>query len=261
MRWVTVPVEPPDRAHRRRVHSSDSSQRFRGRRPAGYRAAMPLPDDARRALDHHALPGQGGPGQKHLLVEEAKKVVERVALLDTERVGEDVFAELHRGHRPPGRASWTARRRCGSGAACQPRAATTASSPSAPASAAAATRWPRRSSSHGGRGHPRATPTWGAAYEGPQDCVHGGFVAAAFDDLLGCAQMASGIAGFTGTLTVKMVKPTPLYRRIDYAAGVDRIEGRKIFCWGTAHDGDKLLAEAQCVFIAPACGMASRPPE
>jgi hypothetical protein len=72
--------------------------------------------------------------------------------------------------------------------------------------------------------------------------------------------MASGIAGFTGTLTVKMIKPTPLYRRIDYAAGVDRVEGRKIWCWGTAHDGDKLLAEATCVFISPSGGPASRPP-
>ena len=49
------------------------------------------------------------------------------------------------------------------------------------------------------------------------------------------------------------------YRRIDYAAGVDRTEGRKIYCWGTAHDGDKLLAEAECLFIAPAAGMAMRP--
>ena len=63
------------------------------------------------------------------------------------------------------------------------------------------------------------------AYEGPAGHVHGGFVAAAFDDLLGSAQTLSGIAGYTGTLTVKMLRPTPLERRIDYEAGVTRGRG------------------------------------
>lgn len=102
-----------------------------------------------------------------------------------------------------------------------------------------------------GDGVTRAHATWTAAYEGPTGCLHGGYVAAAFDDLMGIAQMASGIAGLTGTLTVKMIRPTPLYRRIDYAAGFDRVDGRKIWCWATAHDGDELLAEATIVFIQP----------
>jgi hypothetical protein len=104
----------------------------------------------------------------------------------------------------------------------------------------------------------RGWATYSAAYEGPVGCVHGGFVAAAFDDLLGSAQTASGIAGYTGTLTVKMVRPTPLHQRIDYEAGVDRIEGRKIFVWGKAWDGDTLLGEAEIVFIAPKDGQTPR---
>jgi acyl-coenzyme A thioesterase PaaI-like protein len=106
----------------------------------------------------------------------------------------------------------------------------------------------------------KAFATWTAAYEGPPGCVHGGYVAAAFDDLLGCAQMASGIAGFTGTLTVRMVSPTPLFERIDYEAGVDRVEGRKIWCWGTAKAGDHLLAEATCLFISPKVGVQEHLP-
>lgn len=219
---------------------------------------MPLPDDARQLWITRSSRARGARAQKHQLVEEAKKVVERVALLDTERVGEDAFAELIE--------------------ATEHLAELLDRSPSlrehgglsiSPGDDSILT----ERSGISGRSNPLAPPiefvldgdvtrghaTWGAAYEGPQDCLHGGFVAAAFDDLLGCAQMASGIAGFTGTLTVKMVKPTPLYRRIDYAAGVDRVEGRKIWCWGTAHDGDKLLAEAECLFIAPP-QPASRPP-
>ena len=85
---------------------------------------------------------------------------------------------------------------------------------------------------------------------GTTRCLHGGFVAAAFDDLMGLAQMASGKAGYTGTLTVRMLKPTPLNRRIDYEAHLEHFEGRKIWCRATAHDGAQLLADAEILFIA-----------
>jgi acyl-coenzyme A thioesterase PaaI-like protein len=96
------------------------------------------------------------------------------------------------------------------------------------------------------------------AYEGPAGHVHGGFVAAAFDDLMGSAQTLSGLAGYTGTLTVKMLRPTPLEKRIDYEAGVERVEGRKIFVWGTSSCDGKRLAEAAIVFIAPRDGTRPR---
>ena len=104
----------------------------------------------------------------------------------------------------------------------------------------------------------RGWATYSAAYEGPIGSLHGGFVAAAFDDLLGSAQTASGIAGYTGTLTVRMIRPTPLHKRIEYEAGVDRVEGRKIFVWGTAECEGVRLAEAQIVFIAPKRGARPR---
>lgn len=96
-----------------------------------------------------------------------------------------------------------------------------------------------------------AWATWTDAYEGPPGCLHGGWVAAAFDDVMGLAQMASGKAGFTGTLTVKMLKPTPLNKRIDYKAWLDHVDGRKIWVKATARDGDELLGEAEIVFISP----------
>jgi acyl-coenzyme A thioesterase PaaI-like protein len=93
--------------------------------------------------------------------------------------------------------------------------------------------------------------TYSPAYEGPQGHVHGGFVAAAFDDLMGTAQTLSGLAGYTGTLTVKMLRPTPLGRRIDYQAGITRVEGRKIYVWATSACEGQPLGEAEIVFIAP----------
>jgi acyl-coenzyme A thioesterase PaaI-like protein len=92
-------------------------------------------------------------------------------------------------------------------------------------------------------------------YEGPPGCVHGGFVAAAFDDLLGAAQTLSGQAGFTGTLTIRMERPTPLNQRIDYEGGLSGVEGRKIAVWGTARCGGEVIARAEGIFVQPRAGM------
>lgn len=93
--------------------------------------------------------------------------------------------------------------------------------------------------------------TYERRHEGPFDHVHGGVVLGAFDELLGVAQEVSGQAGYTGTLTVVMRRPTPLFRRIDYEAGVDHIEGRKVFMWGRSSVDGEVLCEAEGIFIAP----------
>jgi acyl-coenzyme A thioesterase PaaI-like protein len=93
--------------------------------------------------------------------------------------------------------------------------------------------------------------TFGAAYEGPPGHVHGGFVAAMFDELLGFAQQDSG---FTGRLTVHYRRPTPLHKELSIKAWADREEGRKRFIKGTCHLGDTLLTEAEGLFIAPRDG-------
>jgi hypothetical protein len=96
--------------------------------------------------------------------------------------------------------------------------------------------------------------TYGETYEGPPGLVHGGYVIAAFDDLLGVAQAASGVAGFTGTLEVKLHRGTPLHRRIDYEAGVLSQEGRKVVAWGRSLLDGVVLAEATGIFIEPRGG-------
>lgn len=96
--------------------------------------------------------------------------------------------------------------------------------------------------------------TYGEAFEGPPGLVHGGYVISAFDDLLGVAQAASGIAGFTGTLTVKLLGGTPLHREIRYEAGVQEVSGRKVIAYGRSYLGDQLLAEATGIFIEPRGG-------
>jgi acyl-CoA thioesterase FadM len=76
-------------------------------------------------------------------------------------------------------------------------------------------------------------------------------VAAMYDDLLGRSQLA---AGFTGSITVRYRRPTPLNRDLDVRAWVDRVEGRKRWVHGTCHLDGELLTEAEGLFIAPRGG-------
>ena len=115
-----------------------------------------------------------------------------------------------------------------------------------------------------GRGNPLAVPlryrfdgalttawaTFSSAYEGPPGAVHGGYVAAALDEVLGVAQIAAGAAGFTGTLTVRYRRPTPIRQRVDYEAGVGELRGRKLTMWARSTAGGTVVAEAEGLFIA-----------
>lgn len=92
--------------------------------------------------------------------------------------------------------------------------------------------------------------TFGAAYEGPPGCVHGGYVAAAFDELLGAAQSMSGTQGMTARLVVNYRSPTPLREELRLEGRLARTEGRKIFCEGRLYAGDRLCAEAEGLFIS-----------
>jgi acyl-coenzyme A thioesterase PaaI-like protein len=91
---------------------------------------------------------------------------------------------------------------------------------------------------------------FGAAYEGPPGSVHGGYVAAAFDEVLGMAQSLGGSPGMTGTLTIRYRKPTPLHTDLRFEARLDRQEGRKIYCSGELFAGELLCAEAEGVFVS-----------
>jgi len=92
--------------------------------------------------------------------------------------------------------------------------------------------------------------TFGAAYEGPPGCVHGGYLAATFDEVLGGAQSLGGRPGMTGTLTVRYRVPTPLHTPLRFEGELDRVEGRKNFTVGRCYAGDVVTAEAEGIFIA-----------
>lgn len=94
------------------------------------------------------------------------------------------------------------------------------------------------------------TVQFGLAYEGPPGHVHGGFVAAAFDELLGLTQSLSGTPGMTARLVVNYRRPTPLRNELRLEGTLDRVDGRKIYVSGRLYDGETLCAEADGLFIS-----------
>jgi acyl-coenzyme A thioesterase PaaI-like protein len=88
-----------------------------------------------------------------------------------------------------------------------------------------------------------------APYTGPPGTVHGGVVALVLDELLGAVNACLGLGAYTGTLTVRYERPTPIGRELTFEAWVDRTEGRKVFTVGTIRADGEVTAHASGVFI------------
>lgn len=95
-----------------------------------------------------------------------------------------------------------------------------------------------------------ARVTFSNTYEGAPGCVHGGFIASAFDEVLGVAQSASGNPGMTANLSVDYRSPTPIQRELVFRGWCEKVEGRKIFTRGTVHAGDTMCAESTALFVS-----------
>jgi acyl-coenzyme A thioesterase PaaI-like protein len=92
----------------------------------------------------------------------------------------------------------------------------------------------------------------GSAYEGPPTLVHGGVSALVLDHILGeAASQGMTKPRFTGTITVKYLRGTPL-GPLRAEAFVDRTEGVKTFSRGFISDAEGITVEAEGVFIQPA---------
>lgn len=92
--------------------------------------------------------------------------------------------------------------------------------------------------------------TCGRQYEGPPSCVHGGYIAAIFDELLGCAQSLSGNHGMTVNLDVSYESPTPLHTPLQLEAWVHSVDGRKIIAEGTMSAHGVITARATGIFVS-----------
>jgi acyl-coenzyme A thioesterase PaaI-like protein len=88
-----------------------------------------------------------------------------------------------------------------------------------------------------------------AAYEGPPGCVHGGVIAAAFDQAFNVANLMLGTAGPTASLQLSYRRPTPLQVPLRFEAWQDRVEGRRVYTRGRLLAGDRMTVEAEGLFV------------
>jgi hypothetical protein len=102
----------------------------------------------------------------------------------------------------------------------------------------------------------------GWAYEGPPGTIHGGIVAAIFDQFLGMAQLLGGQPGMTGYLHTRYHQRTPLNTELKLEAWLIKTEGRKtIMCGEMYADGVK-TASCEGLFVQPKGGLQTlRVPE
>ncbi len=94
--------------------------------------------------------------------------------------------------------------------------------------------------------------TFSPTYAGPPNSVHGGIIAAVFDEVLAMANLISGNAGFTGTLSIRYHNTTPLGRPVELWAKNVRSDGRKQISKGEMRVDGKVTASAEGLFITAA---------
>jgi acyl-coenzyme A thioesterase PaaI-like protein len=102
------------------------------------------------------------------------------------------------------------------------------------------------------------TGTLGAPFVGPPGTVHGGVVAMVFDELLGAVNACLGMGAFTGTLTIRYERPTPIDADLEMESWIEGTEGRKVFTVGTISAGGEVTARADGLFIQVDPGAGSR---
>ena len=86
-------------------------------------------------------------------------------------------------------------------------------------------------------------------YEGPPRGVHGGLVAALFDEILGASMSLAPPPGVTAKLEVDYHHLTPIGEELRLEAWIKEVRGRRIFAEATCHAGDTLTARATALFV------------
>ncbi len=94
------------------------------------------------------------------------------------------------------------------------------------------------------------TAVFDTPYEGPPGHLHGAILAAAFDQVINVANILTGNAGPTATLSLEYVKPTPLGVPIVFEGWVEAVDGRKVTSRARAMVDGAVTVRAEGLFIA-----------
>ena len=101
---------------------------------------------------------------------------------------------------------------------------------------------------------PGSTPGWARFarfHLGRNGAVHGGALGMLFDTVLGLTSsvLTGGPYQRTAYLKIDYRHIVPIEKELQFDAGVDRMDGRKIFESGRLRDGDTQLTEADALFV------------
>ncbi len=100
-------------------------------------------------------------------------------------------------------------------------------------------------------GRVRGTATFRRYHLGRNGAVHGGALGLLFDSALGytASRLTRSPYQRTAFLHINYRKIVPIEKELQIDAGIERIDGRKIFVEGLLLDGDTLLTDAEALFV------------
>lgn len=100
-------------------------------------------------------------------------------------------------------------------------------------------------------GRIRGAATFRRYHLGRNGAVHGGALALLFDSALGytASKLTKSPYQRTAFLHINYRKIVPIEKELQIDAGIERIDGRKIFVEGRLLDGDTLLTDAEALFV------------
>ena len=100
-------------------------------------------------------------------------------------------------------------------------------------------------------GRVRGTAQFRRFHLGRNGAVHGGSIAMLFDSVLGYtgAKLTRSPYQRTAYLHVNYRQIVPVEKELQVDAGIERIDGRKIFVGGRITDGDAVLADGEALFV------------
>ncbi|MCK8669812.1 PaaI family thioesterase [Rhodococcus sp. NPDC003382] len=92
-------------------------------------------------------------------------------------------------------------------------------------------------------------------YQGPPGIVHGGVSGLVLDVAMAVANRAAGRAGVTAEMTLRYLRPTPLYTEVTVRGRHVRAEGRKVWSQGTLEVNGEPTVVCDGLFIAKEPGL------
>jgi acyl-coenzyme A thioesterase PaaI-like protein len=92
--------------------------------------------------------------------------------------------------------------------------------------------------------------TLDSRHEGVPGCVHGGWISAFFDQVLGVAAgLVAGRPAMTGTLMIRFRHPTPIRTELRFAATAHPAGERTVRATATLSAADEVTADAEATFV------------